>query len=191
MSKIENICLVDLDGTLVSYEKKLLQDLKRLASPKEPPLTRPPRDDAPDYLRARSDLIRANSNWWATLPKLKLGMDMWYLAGELGFRRVILTQGPKRNPSAWKGKKIWIDNNLGNETDVIITRDKGLVYGKVLVDDWPEYVEKWLKWRPRGLAIMPSSKYNEKFIHEQIIHYDGSRSCYKKIKARLQAINAR
>jgi hypothetical protein len=48
---------------------------------------------------------------------------------------VILTQGPRRNANAWTGKKLWIDRNLGPDTDVTITRDKGLVYGKVLVDD--------------------------------------------------------
>jgi len=55
---------------------------------------------------------------------------------------MILTQGPKKNPASWSGKKKWIDKNLGQDVDITITRDKGLVYGKVLVDDYPGYIEK-------------------------------------------------
>lgn len=58
--------------------------------------------------------------------------------------------------------------------DITITRDKGLVYGKVLVDDYPGYIERWLKWRKNGLVIMPASKSNKDFKHEQVIRYDGS-----------------
>lgn len=168
------ICLFDLDGTLCGYDEALKKDMIALQSPSEQPYEEVPRDNAPAYLKARADLIRSNMTWWAELPRFKLGFDVWDLAERFGYRRVILTQGPKRNPLAWAGKKMWIDRNLGQDIDLIITRDKGLVYGKVLVDDWPEYVEKWLKHRPRGLVIMPASKANEGFNHSQVIRYDGS-----------------
>ena len=58
--------------------------------------------------------------------------------------------------------------------DVIITRDKGLVYGKILVDDYPGYVERWLEWRPRGTVIMPANEENKNFSHQNVIRYDGS-----------------
>jgi hypothetical protein len=72
------------------------------------------------------------------------------------------------------GKKMWIDKNLGTDVDITITRKKEAVYGKILVDDWPEYVLQWLEWRPRGLVIMPVQKHNISFNHPQAIHYDGS-----------------
>jgi hypothetical protein len=87
---------------------------------------------------------------------------------------MILTQGPKRNAFAWSGKKMWIDKELGEAVDITITRDKGLVYGKVLVDDYPAYIERWLRWRPRGLAIMPANDANKAFSHPQVIRYDGT-----------------
>jgi 5'-nucleotidase len=89
---------------------------------------------------------------------------------------MILTQGPKRNPESWAGKKKWIDKHLGRDTDITITRDKGLVYGKVLVDDSLEYAERWLNWRERGLVIMPSNESNKNYIHPQVIRYDGTNS---------------
>lgn len=167
------IALFDMDGTLCDYEKKLISDLNEIRSSNEDEVTSVPRDDAPLYLRKRANLIRSSTEWWATLPQFRLGFDVWHLALQIGYRRMILTQGPKRNPNAWSGKKIWLDNNVGNEVDVTITRDKGLVYGKVLVDDWPEYIEQWLEWRPRGLVIMPASKANVNFKHKQVIRYDG------------------
>lgn len=173
--QIERIALFDLDQTLCNYELGLQKSMAVLASPGEPIYKDvADRDSLPDYLKARADIIRLDPEWWANLPKLQLGFDIWDLSIKLDYRRMILTQGPKRNPNAWAGKKLWIDRNLGQEVDITITRDKGLVYGKVLVDDWPEYIERWLKWRPRGLVIMPANEANKNFSHPQVIRYDGN-----------------
>jgi 5'(3')-deoxyribonucleotidase len=95
------------------------------------------------------------------------------IAKNLDYKIMILTQGPRTNPSAWSGKKKWIDKNLP-ETDITITRDKGLVYGKILVDDFPEYIERWLTWRKRGLVIMPANSENAGYKNPQVIRYDGA-----------------
>lgn len=84
-----------------------------------------------------------------------------------------MTQGPRRNPKSWMGKKMWVDINLGEDIDVTITRNKSLVYGKVLVDDYPEYIKGWLKWRPRGVVIMPANESNINFLHPQVTRYNG------------------
>lgn len=172
--RIEDIALFDMDGTICDYDATLFADLEKLRGPDEPVFHPPIKDRAPAYIQERAKLIQACKNWWANLPKFKLGFDLWDLAGELEFQRMILTQGPRRNPNAWTGKKLWIDKNLGPDTDIIITRDKGLVYGKVLVDDFPKYIERWLEWRPRGLVIMPANPENQDYKHPQVIRYDGS-----------------
>jgi hypothetical protein len=87
---------------------------------------------------------------------------------------MILTQGPKKFPDSWAGKKAWVGKNLGEDADITITRDKGLVYGKILVDDFPGYAERWLSWRERGLVIMPANEENKNFHHPQVIRYDGT-----------------
>jgi len=170
----ENIALFDMDGTLCDYEKGLFSELEKLRSSDEPHFYPPITDTAPGYIRSRADLIRLSEEWWANLPKLKLGFDILEIAKGLDYRIMILTQGPRKNPHAWSGKKLWIDKNLGEDIDITITRDKGLVYGKVLVDDYPKYIERWLEWRPRGAVIMPSSEANKNFKHQQVIRYDGS-----------------
>lgn len=86
---------------------------------------------------------------------------------------MILTQGSRDNPSSWSRKKKWIDKHLGQDIDTTITRDKGLVYGKILVDDYPDYIERWIEWRKRGLVIMPANEFNKSYSHKQVIRYDG------------------
>lgn len=51
---------------------------------------------------------------------------------------------------------------------------KGLVYGSVLVDDWPPYVYRWLRWRKAGWCVMPTKEWNAKGMHRQVLRYDGA-----------------
>lgn len=182
----EDIALFDMDGTLCDYNKGLIESLEKLRSPMEPPVTKPPSKSSPEYLRVRSDLIRSDEEWYINLPEFKLGFDIWDLAEEFGYTRMILTQGPKRNPFAWSGKKMWIDKHLGRDVDITITRDKSLVYGKIFVDDYPGYINRWLTWRKRGLVIMPASRVNADFEHPQVVRYDGSN--LDEVKMRMAAV---
>jgi 5'-nucleotidase len=171
---IENIILFDMDQTLCDHDKGLFESLEKLRSPNEPIFYPPILDETPQYMKNRANLIRSSESWWENLEKLKLGWDILELAKELDFRIMILTQGPKKYPSSWSGKKKWIDKNLGQDTEITITRDKSLVYGKILVDDYPGYVEPWLEWRTRGLGIMPVNIRNKDYKHSQVIKYDGT-----------------
>ncbi|NCN98585.1 hypothetical protein GW923_00135 [Candidatus Pacearchaeota archaeon] len=38
----------------------------------------------------------------------------------------------------------------------------------------PDYVERWLEWKPRGLVIIPACDYNKDFKHPQVLKYDRS-----------------
>ncbi|MDO8516588.1 MAG: hypothetical protein Q7S33_00530 [Nanoarchaeota archaeon] len=173
MRKAEDIALFDMDGTLFDYNLALFNSLEKLRSPNEQPYTEPIRDNAPDYIKERANIIRSSEEWWENLPKLKSGWDILELTKKYDFRTVILTQGPRKNPASWSGKKKCIDKNFGEDTDIIITRDKSLVYGKILVDDYPDYVQAWLNHRPRGLVIMPTNNENTSFSYPNVIHYDG------------------
>lgn len=76
----------------------------------------------------------------------------------------------------------WCHKNLPMEKGISVSlvENKGLVYGRVLVDDYPPYVESWLKWRPRGLVIMPAHDHNVSFSHPNVIKlhwpHDGIKS---------------
>ena len=173
MKKADNVILFDLDNTLVDWDEQILKDMNSLRSENEPEIISLPKGRLKNYLRKRMDFIMQNIQWWENLKIRQIGMDIWNLAGELEFERVILTQGPRKNPKAWTGKKLWVDKNLGQDTKLIITRDKTLVDGAVLVDDWPLYIIPWLKEHPTRHIILPMHHHNTTFTNKQAIKYTG------------------
>jgi FMN phosphatase YigB (HAD superfamily) len=173
MEKIEDIVLVDMDGTLCDHDGAMKRDYERLRSPNEPPYASFFDDNAPEYIRNRIRMIRNQPGWWENLEELKFGFDILDLARKLGFKIHILTKGPHSSPNAWTEKVKWARKHVG-DADITITEDKGLVYGKILVDDYPKYIERWLEWRPRGLVIMPIQDHNRDFNYPNVIPYDGS-----------------
>jgi len=107
------------------------------------------------------------------------------VAKEIGYSISILTKAPSRKHAAWSEKVEWCATHLEDYIDgVTIAHDKGMVYGALLVDDWPAYVEAWLKHRPRGLVIMPANGHNEGFSHPNVVRYDGSN--LEEVRQRMQ-----
>jgi len=179
------IALFDMDNTLCDYDIAMKTDLKQLMSPLEVECINYHKP-APKYFVKRMSLIKSQQGWWEDLPELKLGMDIYNAAKEIGYDIHILTKGPETKPNAWSEKVKWCKKHLGQDTKITITQDKSLVYGKVLVDDYPDYVLNWLNWRKRGLCIMPEHHYNEKFQNPQVLKYNGKN--IKKIKQILKVI---
>lgn len=168
------IALIDMDNTLFDYKEKLREDLKKLMSPGEE-MPENLWDESAPWIKERMDLIKRVPGWWRNLPKFQLGWDIYGVLKEMGFCCHILTKGPISKSHAWMEKVQCIQDHF--ERDVvpnIVGESKDGTYGRVLVDDWPPYVKGWLKHRPRGLAIVPSQDYNKRFLHENVVHYNGS-----------------
>ncbi len=168
------VALFDMDGTLCDYVGSLKRDLEKLRAPDEA-IVDPFKVNGPQYQHIwnRMDLIKADEKWWANLPKLQLGYDVLKMTNKLGYYNEVLTQGPKKNPAALAGKLTWLINNIEEDIDYTMTRNKGRHYGRVLVDDFPDYALTWLTHRKNGLVIMPSNEYNAGFKHPQVILYNG------------------
>ena len=181
----DNIGLFDLDGSLADYDKAVLKGLLELNAPGEPEIESVRAGGKIPHIRARIDLISKQPGWWFNLEPITRGFQIVKLAKEIGFEIHILTQGPKTNALAWKEKVEWCQRHLGSEIEIHITRNKGLVYGKFLYDDYPAYMIKWLEHRPRGLGIMPVNVDNKNFSHPQVIRWDGSN--LEAVTERLQA----
>ncbi len=173
-----SIAWFDMDGSLFDYEGHLRNSLKELASPDEQSHL-DERDlhsleDAFPYLKARMNLIKSVPGWWRSMPVLQNGFDVFKAAQSIGFDCRILTKGPKSQAQAWMEKVECCQHHFGNDIAVSIVSSKGETYGKVLYDDYPAYMEAWLKHRPRGLGIMPTTEYNKHFEHPNVVHYNGN-----------------
>ena len=168
---MDKICLVDMDGVLFDYESQLKEDLSKLKSPEEPEIENLWSENMP-WIKHRMDLIKSQPGWWEKLPLYEPGVRLLQLVRKIGFTPAILTKGPTSKSRAWGEKVEAIKNHFGDMPINVVGESKGGVYGRVLIDDYPEYIKSWLEWRPRGLVIMPAHAYNESFAHENVIRYD-------------------
>lgn len=189
MQKSEPIALVDMDGTIVDYDGAMTRDLAKLRAPDEQPFEDRggPSGENPPHIEERVRLIRHQPGWWRNLEPLPAGMALLRTLEAIGFQVNILTKGPSSTHSAWTEKVEWCARHIPG-IPVTVTADKGLVYGKVLVDDWPPYIQRWQKWRPRGLVIMPAHRWNADFQHPNVVRYSGDPEELSLIRLKLQAI---
>jgi len=181
----EPIALFDLDGTLADFDKAMQAKLKELAAPGEYQNTR--EYSHQEHIQARWDLIKMQAGFWENLERFQLGFDILEVARELEFINHILTKGPVNTTSAWTEKAIWCKREVP-DCLVTIGMDKGLMYGKMLTDDWPKYMIRWLEWRPRGLGIMPAQSWNKDFSHPNVVRYDGTNLA--EVRDRMEEIRA-
>lgn len=151
------IALFDLDGTLADYENAIRRDLRACT----PPNTKiPDLHSKEGWVRDLIKVIRSQPGWWKNLDRLEWGWEVLDIARDIGFDIQVLTKGPYRNPTGWTEKVLWVQEHLGSDVEIHITsgqEGKGLVYGRVLVDDFRSYMNAWLKFRPRGLGVVPYS----------------------------------
>ncbi|MGP6156081.1 MAG: 5' nucleotidase, NT5C type [Vulcanimicrobiaceae bacterium] len=173
------IALFDMDGSIADYDAALRRDLSAMRAPCEPPILDEDNmhdlEDEYAYLEARMRFIKSTPSWWATLPRIEMGFTIVTMAREIGYAINILTKGPSSHPVAWKEKLEWCRAQPElSDAAIHITMDKGLVYGALFYDDFPPYMEAWLRHRPRGLGIMPVTGYNKTFSHPNVVKWDGA-----------------
>lgn len=153
------LALVDLDGTLADFAGAMRRDLAKLKAPEEPELQDWDDNKLPPHIKARWDLIKRQPNWWFNLEYLESGQFLVRTLQEVGYRVHILTRGPRKLATAWEQKVEWVLKNVPG-AEITIAPNKSMVYGKLLVDDWPDYVLPWLEHRPRGIVILPDQPWN-------------------------------
>jgi 5'-nucleotidase len=168
------IALIDLDGTVADYDRAMREALLKLQSPNDPPLEEALRD-GPPWLEERQRLIKQNPGFWKGLPRIHRGFEVVAALRNLSFRLMVLSKGPVRTTSAWTEKLLWCQEHLPDVGVAIISEPdaKGLVYGRVLVDDWPPFIGSWLERRPRGLVVMLDHPYNRDFSHPRVFRFIG------------------
>lgn len=136
------VALIDMDGTVADYHGQLTKDLQ-------------------GGTRTSAEM-RSRPGWWENLPVIDLGMKTVELLHQMGYSLMVLSKGPYHDSQAWSEKVRWCRSHFPAEwgVKVTLTEDKSLVYGQILVDDWPPYGIAWLERRPRGLLMVPASEWN-------------------------------
>lgn len=180
----EPIALLDMDGTVADFDSSMRTYLSAIAGPDENPVHWETEYEDLPYMKARRRLIKSIPGFWANLTTLPLGFDVVDILKELEYHIHVLTKCPKVNklpdgrdaePNAYSEKAQWCFKHLP-DVPITMSHDKGLVYGSVLVDDWPPYIERWLEWRPRGLVVAIAQPWNigidKKF--DRVIRYSSS-----------------
>jgi 5'(3')-deoxyribonucleotidase len=169
------VALFDMDGSLADFDGATIADLNRLRSPAEPLTPVNFRElDRFRYMRARMHLIHGQPGWWRKLGRIESGFTVLRLAEKIGFEINILTKGPRSHPQAWAEKLEWCQAQPELRTRAVhITVNKALVYGVMLFDDYPAYMDAWLAHRPRGLGIMPATPNNGGYEHPRVVRWDG------------------
>lgn len=186
----EPIALFDLDGTLADFDEAMQRKLEELRNPKEDPKwTEVAFEDVP-YVKARYRLIKSQPGFWRDLLPIPLGFQVLEEARAQRFMCQILSKSPRKIPAAAGEKIEWCVKHVP-DLPIVLSEDKGLVYGKLLVDDWPEYIERWLEWRPRGLVVAVAQRWNvgiDKRFSKNVVRYDGTNFAY--VRERMQEIRA-
>ena len=166
----DKIALVDLDGTCADYHASCVKGLRALLRPDEEyvdPWMVPKSERAP-WLEARRDLVSNQPGFWRNLSPIDDGLTIVKLLQHVGFSIMVLTKGPVRKTAAWTEKVEWCAQYLPY-TGWTVTTDKSFSYGRILFDDYPDYIVPWLAHRPRGLVLMLDQPWNRSFEHPQVV----------------------
>ncbi len=182
------IALVDMDGTIADFDAGLREGLLPLASPWEHGLVYydkiPHGDDAPAWLRARMELVKRQPGFWRNLRRIEDGFKVLDMILAAGFETSILTKSPRKNHRSRAEKAEWCEEHVP-DLPVTVCHDKGLVYGRILFDDYPEFALAWLEFRPNGLVLMLDGPLNRGFSHPQVVRVE--RPFDDSVRATVQA----
>ena len=162
------VALIDLDGSVANMAKALVTALNSMRSPGEDELTEATIDNPPTWLDTRMDYIKQRPGFWQNLEEIPEGMQVVQMMRNAGYALNILSKGPRKAANAWTEKLLWVQDRIP-DADVSIVHVKGRHYGRVLFDDWPKYIEPWLKYRPRGQVLMLDQPWNQGYSHPQVM----------------------
>jgi 5'(3')-deoxyribonucleotidase len=168
--------LWDMDGCLADYDEAMERYLAELRSPEETWTGRAhnvANESDSEWMKNRIALVRRRPGFWRDLKSLAAGEELREAAAQFGFENHVLTKGPSKAVNAWSEKAEWCAKYVP-DFHIHMSQKKSLVYGEVLVDDWPGYFMPWLEVRPRGLVIAPKWPWNEDAEHKNLVLYDGT-----------------
>lgn len=169
------IALIDLDGTLADCAAAIRRGLGPAADHVDAETLGTLGAPTSTTAARRQRRVMSEPGFWLDLEPLPQGLQLLQMLSDIGFETCILTKGPRDLPAAWSEKFAWCRRHAPG-SKVIITEDKSLVFGHVLVEDWPPYIADWRRRNPHGYVVVPSQPWNADAELEALPHamrYDG------------------
>lgn len=134
------IILSDMDGVLADFESRVFDILEKMGGPKRDEVDPVPFKIAErvgkEWSSTVFDII-TKENFFAELEPLEGALEALKEMEEAGHQVWICTSPLLRNPTCASEKLAWVEKHLGKKWmgRTIITSDKTLVNGDVLIDD--------------------------------------------------------
>lgn len=162
----KKIILVDMDGVLADFEGRFLEDWKN-KFPHHPHVPLEEREtfyleeNYPDGLAKEIESIFSTPGFFENLPIIAGGKEALTKMETLGHEVFICTSPTSKYENCVLEKYHWIAKHLGHEwtKKMIVTKDKTLTYGDILIDDKPEH--KGLR-TPVWKYVLFDAPYNRK-----------------------------
>lgn len=158
------LILLDQDGVLADFEHAFL-DAWRIRYPDIPPVEFENRksfhilEDYPPELRSRAEAIYTAPGFIRNLPPVPGAIEAARELIELGMDVRICSSPLHQYENCVAEKYHWVERQFGREWTqrLILTRDKTLIQGDILIDDRPD-IEGAM--RPRWRHIVYDAPYN-------------------------------
>lgn len=157
--------LVDMDGVIVDFEKRFF-DRWRFLHPEKPYIDLRTRtlfyikDEYPKEYREFVKAIQEEQGFFENMEPIPGGIEALHEMKEQGHQVFICTSPLTKYENCVGEKFAWVDKHLGRKwvPRVVLTSDKTIVQGDVLIDDRPEIVgvEKHPAWE----HILYDQSYN-------------------------------
>lgn len=96
--------------------------------------------------------------FWSEMKWMKDGKLLWNYIKKY---EPILLSAPSRHHTSRQGKRLWVENNLGNYKLILANRESKQNYSKentILIDDNKDSIEEWNK--KGGIGILHTSALN-------------------------------
>jgi len=161
----KKIILVDMDNILADFEAKFLENWKKKFSHHpyvslEKRKTFRIKEDYPNGLKKEVEEIFSTPGFFENLNIISGGKEALEKMQALGHDVFICTSPISKYENCVLEKYRWIEKNLGFEwtKKIIMTKDKTLVFGDILIDDKPEHIG--LR-RPAWKHVLFEAPYNK------------------------------
>jgi 5'-nucleotidase len=187
------VVLLDMDGVLVDWDKGFYQAWERFGhDPSKIDRTKSycMEDCVPDGLRDAAIAVMSQPGFFRDLPPMPGAVEAVTDMIAEGFAVFICTAPLPSNPTCCQDKIDWVLENLGpaglDIMSMVMTRDKCLVQGDVLIDDKPVITGSLI---PTWEHILFAAPYNTQTPEDSRLRIDTWQEWRRVLASRLSPNN--